>query len=242
MTAAPRPADQDRLAPEDRASPLLTGNGLTKRYGEQHALSGVDLAVGRAEVVAIVGPSGSGKTTLLHVLAGILPPDGGEVLLDGQRIDRLSERRRSELRRGAFGFVFQAGMLVSELTCLENVALPLLLAGSSRATAMATAESWLDRLGLAGLRQRRPGEVSGGQAQRVAIARALAHEPSVIFADEPTGALDTHTGQETISVLLDAANSTGAAVVIVTHDPAVAERAGRRVEIRDGLVAGRSAA
>ncbi|WP_083683817.1 MULTISPECIES: ABC transporter ATP-binding protein [Actinoalloteichus] len=242
MTTAPEAADHGTSTPGGREATLLVGNGLTKRYGEQHALAGVDLTVNRGEVVAIVGPSGSGKTTLLHVLAGILPPDGGEVLLADQRIDKLPERKRSELRRSAFGFVFQAGMLVPELTCLENVALPLLLGGTNRSAALTTARTWLHRLGLAALEQRRPGEASGGQAQRVAIARALAHEPKVIFADEPTGALDTHTGQETITALLDAASTTGAAVVIVTHDPAVADRTGRRVEIRDGLVAGRPSA
>ncbi|GAA4854732.1 ABC transporter ATP-binding protein [Saccharopolyspora rosea] len=220
--------------------PFLVGRGLVRNYGRHRALAGVDVTIHAGEVVAIAGPSGSGKTTLLHVLAGILRPDGGEVVLDGHRIDRLGEAKRSELRRREFGFVFQHGMLVGELTAVENTALPLLLAGADRARATAEARQWLDRLGLAGLEKRLPGELSGGQAQRVAIARALAHRPKVIFADEPTGALDTRTGQATTDALLQAAAATGAAVVIVTHDRDLAARAGRIVEIRDGQVSDRA--
>ena len=216
---------------------MLMGRGLVKRYGEHHALAGVGITISPGEVLAIVGPSGSGKTTLLHVLAGILRPDDGEVALDGHRIDRLGEAKRSELRRRDFGFVFQNGMLVAELTAEENTALPLLLAGANRAKAMAGAREWLGRLGLGGMETRRPGELSGGQAQRVAIARALAHQPKVIFADEPTGALDTRTGAETMGALLGAAADNGAAVVVVTHDRELAGRAGRVVEIRDGRIA-----
>ncbi|MFI0464799.1 ABC transporter ATP-binding protein [Saccharopolyspora sp. 5N102] len=218
--------------------PFLVGRGLVKNYGSYRALAGVDLAIHTGEVMAIVGPSGSGKTTLLHVLAGILRPDGGEVLLDGHRIDQLGEAKRSALRRHEFGFVFQQGMLVGELTAEENTALPLLLAGANRNQALAGARDWLGRLGLGGLEKRLPGELSGGQAQRVAIARALAHSPKVIFADEPTGALDTRTGAETTQALFAAAAATQAAVVIVTHDRELAGKAGRIVEIRDGLIAG----
>ncbi|MCI2418890.1 ABC transporter ATP-binding protein [Saccharopolyspora sp. K220] len=219
-------------------NPFLVGRGLVKNYGTDRALAGVDLAIHPGEVLAIVGPSGSGKTTLLHVLAGILRPDSGEVLLDGHRIDQLGEAKRSELRRHAFGFVFQQGLLVGELTAVENTALPLLLAGADRKQALAGAQDWLHRLGLAGLEKRLPGELSGGQAQRVAIARALAHRPKVIFADEPTGALDTRTGAETTNALFTAAAATQAAVVIVTHDRELAAKAGRTVEIRDGVIAG----
>ncbi|GAA0507195.1 ABC transporter ATP-binding protein [Saccharopolyspora subtropica] len=218
--------------------PFLVGRGLVKNYGSHRALAGVDLAVRAGEVLAIVGPSGSGKTTLLHVLAGIVRPDGGEVLLDGHRIDQLGEARRSALRRQEFGFVFQQGLLIGELTAAENTALPLLLAGADRARAMAGAREWLAKLGLNGLEERLPGELSGGQAQRVAIARALAHQPKVIFADEPTGALDTRTSAETTDALFAAAAQTGAAVVIVTHDRELAAKAGRVVEIRDGHIAG----
>ncbi|PXY34738.1 ABC transporter ATP-binding protein [Prauserella sp. PE36] len=217
--------------------PALSGRGLVKRYGAQHALAGVDIDIQPGEAVAIVGPSGSGKTSLLHVLAGILPADSGEVLLAGTRIDHLGEAKRSELRRTEFGFVFQSGMLVAELSAEENAALPLLLGGVSRGQALADARQWLDRLGLAGKGARRPGELSGGEAQRVAIARALAHQPSVIFADEPTGALDTRTGRDTMNALLGAAAENGAAVVIVTHDRDLAESVPRMVTIRDGRIA-----
>jgi putative ABC transport system ATP-binding protein len=217
-------------------TPVLAGRGLIKRYGGVHALDGVDITIGAGEVIAVVGPSGSGKTSLLQVLSGILRPDGGDVFLDGQSVGTLPESARSELRRTAFGFVFQSGMLVAELTAEENAALPLLLAGMPRQQALSSARRCLADLGLAGLERRRPGEMSGGQAQRVAIARALAHRPRVIFADEPTGALDTRTGQEMMSALLTSALETGAAVVVVTHDAAIAARARRRVELSDGRI------
>ncbi|EID54379.1 ABC transporter ATP-binding protein [Saccharomonospora xinjiangensis] len=216
--------------------PVLVGRGLIKTYDTQRALDGVNIEIGAGDAVAIVGPSGSGKSTLLHVLAGILPSDAGEVLLAGRRIDQLGEGPRSELRRTQFGFVFQSGMLVAELTAQENAALPLLLGGASRSSAMAAALEWLDKLGLAGKEKRLPGQLSGGEAQRVAIARALAHRPSVIFADEPTGALDTRTGAETMRALLDAAAETNAAVVVVTHDTDIAESMPRTVSMRDGRV------
>jgi putative ABC transport system ATP-binding protein len=225
-----------RIDREATVTPVLTGRGLTKQYGGVHALDGVDITIQGGEVLAVIGPSGSGKTSLLHVLSGILRPDGGDVFLDGQSVGTLSESARSELRRTAFGFVFQSGMLVAELTAEENAALPLLLAGVPRYQAVSTARDWLHKLGLDGLAQRRPGEMSGGQAQRVAIARALAHRPRVIFADEPTGALDTRTGQDMMSALLTSAAESGAAVVVVTHDAAIASRARRVVELSDGRI------
>lgn len=220
------------------AAPVLYGRGLVKRYGQQFALAGVDIDIAAGEAVAIVGPSGSGKTTLLHALAGILRPDDGAIYLGGNRIDSLTEAKRSELRRTEFGFVFQSGMLVAELSAIENVALPLLLGGTSRTDGLAAATAWLQRLGLAGKEERRPGELSGGEAQRVAIARALTHQPKVIFADEPTGALDTRTGAETMRALLESAAQTGAAVIIVTHDRELAASVPRQVSLRDGQIAG----
>lgn len=225
-------------APPTASAPALTGVGLVKRYGEQYALSGVDIGFRPGEAVAIVGPSGSGKTTLLHVLAGIVRADQGEIHLAGQRIDQLSETKRSELRRSSFGFVFQSGMLVAELSAEENVAMPSLLGGVGRAEALGLARGWLEHLGLRGKERRRPGELSGGEAQRVAIARALAHRPSVIFADEPTGALDTRTGRETMDALLVAAADAGATVIVVTHDREIADSLPRKVTIRDGRVSG----
>ncbi|TWP48254.1 ABC transporter ATP-binding protein [Lentzea tibetensis] len=215
---------------------LLAARGLVKTYGSVRALDGVDVDVHAGDVIAVVGPSGSGKTTLLHVLSGIRTADLGDVFLDGAPIGVLSETRRSKLRRTSFGFVFQSGMLVAELSALENAALPSLLAGADRSSALSAASSWLDRLGLSGLGARRPGSLSGGQAQRVAIARALAHQPRVIFADEPTGALDSRTGQDMMTALLESAAASRAAVVVVTHDQAIAARADRVVEMRDGRI------
>ncbi|PXY31608.1 ABC transporter ATP-binding protein [Prauserella muralis] len=230
------PQTTDRPGQLTAAAPALAGRNLVKRYGAQYALAGVDIDIQPGEAVAIVGPSGSGKTSLLHVLAGILKADSGEVLLAGRRIDQLGETKRSELRRTEFGFVFQSGMLVAELSAEENAALPMLLAGAARGEALGRAREWLGRLGLSGKERNRPGELSGGEAQRVAIARALAHRPSVIFADEPTGALDTRTGRDTMDALLGAAGEHGAAVVIVTHDRDLADSVPRTVAIRDGRI------
>lgn len=203
--------------------PALSGHGLGKRFGTTVALADVSLTVGRAESVAIMGPSGSGKSTLLHCLAGIIRPDAGEVVLHdvgggdgrdgGRRVDAMSERERSRLRRTRFGFVFQFAQLLPELPAEENIALPLMLGGTPRRAAVARAHAWVEPLGLAGMEKRRPGELSGGQAQRVALARALVIEPAVVFADEPTGALDQATGEETMRLLVSTSRANGAALV-----------------------------
>jgi putative ABC transport system ATP-binding protein len=218
------------------SGPLLRADDLHKRFGMTDALRGADLTVSPGEVVAITGPSGSGKSTLLHCVAGILVPDRGEVVFDGERIDQLPDRRRSVLRRERFGFVFQFGQLVPELPAVENVALPLLLTGRPRRAAMSTAHAWFDRLGLAGLQHRLPGELSGGQAQRVAIARALVAGPQILFADEPTGALDSVAADQVMELLVGTARDTNAAVVLVTHEARVAAFADRGVIVRDGQV------
>lgn len=215
---------------------VLEGWGLVKSYGSTRALAGVSLSLGAGRSVAVIGPSGSGKTTLLHVLAGILQPDSGEVRLDGVDVARLPDSARSALRRSRFGFVFQSGQLLPELPSVENVALPLMLGGMPRREATARATTWFGPLGLHGLERRRPGELSGGQAQRVAIARALVTRPAVVFADEPTGALDQTTGREVMGVLTQAAADSGAALVLVTHDPSVAAWCRRVVTMRDGSV------
>jgi putative ABC transport system ATP-binding protein len=214
---------------------LLTGRGLYKNFGPTPALRGVDVSVRAGEVLAVMGPSGAGKSTLLHCLAGILTPDSGEVTFDGRRIDRLPDRERSRLRRTAFGFVFQFGQLVPELPVVENIALPLLLAGRGR-RAMAVAEGWLPRLGLDGLGRRLPGELSGGQGQRVAIARALIAGPRLVFTDEPTGSLDSVASDEVMELLVSTAKTERAGVVVVTHEPRVAAYADRTVTVRDGAV------
>jgi putative ABC transport system ATP-binding protein len=218
------------------AAALLTGRELHKSFGPTRALRGVDLTLDPAEVLAVMGPSGSGKSTLLHCLAGILTPDTGEVVFDGQRVDRLDDRQRSRLRRSVFGFVFQFGQLVPELPVVENVALPLLLGGARRRAALAAARRWLPRLGLDGLDGRLPGELSGGQGQRAAIARALVAGPRVVFADEPTGSLDSVAADQIMELLVETAKAEGAGVVVVTHEPRVAAYADRTVTVRDGRV------
>jgi len=234
VTAAPH------LAPTTHAPspvpPVLVGRGLRRSFGETVALAGVDLAIAPGEAVAAMGPSGSGKSTLLHCLAGIEAPDGGEVWLGDQRIDHLGETARTAIRRRRFGFVFQSGHLLPELPADENVALPLLLEGHPRRRAVAEARRWFAPLGLTGLEGRRPGELSGGQAQRVTIARALVTAPSVVFADEPTAALDRTTGHEVIALLVEATRTSGAGLLIVTHDPEVAAACDRTLLLRDGSI------
>jgi len=215
---------------------LLECRDVHRSFGQTPALQGASVSVADGEILALMGPSGSGKSTLLHCLAGILRPDTGEVWFDGQRLDELSDKKRSVLRRTAFGFVFQFGQLVPELTAADNIAMPLVLNRAPRRAAYRQADWWLERLGLADLGGRRTGELSGGQAQRVAIARALVTQPHVVFADEPTGSLDSVTGQMVIDLLTGMARAEGTAVVLVTHDPAVAAHADREVRVSDGRV------
>jgi putative ABC transport system ATP-binding protein len=215
---------------------IIEARDVEKSFGRTPALRGATVGVKRGEILAVMGPSGSGKSTLLHCLAGILTPDRGEVRFDGQRLDTLKEAQRSALRRDNFGFVFQFGQLVPELTAGENAALPLLLAGTRRAAALAEARTWLARLGLDGLDGRRSGELSGGQAQRVALARGLIARPAVLFADEPTGSLDSVTGEHVMTLLTRAAREQGSTVVLVTHEARVAAYADREVIVRDGTV------
>jgi len=215
---------------------LIEARDVHKSFGQTPALRGASVAVGRGEILAIMGPSGSGKSTLLHCLAGIFAPDRGEVWFEGNRLDTLDEAARTKLRRTAFGFVFQFGQLVPELTAADNVAMPLLLNRVRRRTAYQTAGTWLDKLGVGDKGGRRTGELSGGEAQRVAIARALALGPKVIFADEPTGSLDSLTGEKVMDLLVSLAREQGTTVIIVTHDARVAAYADRVVMVRDGLV------
>jgi putative ABC transport system ATP-binding protein len=224
--------------PTDRtghpAEPLLRGVDLVKTFGATKALDGAGLAVHPGEVVAVMGPSGSGKSTLLHCLAGIVAPDSGSVFYGGADIGALPDAERSALRRRDFGFVFQFGQLVPELTCLENVALPLRLSGMRRAAAEQAAREWLARLEVSEVAENRPGDASGGQGQRVAVARALVAGPRVVFADEPTGALDSLNGERVMNLLVTAAKETDAAVLLVTHEPRVAAYSDREVVVRDG--------
>lgn len=209
---------------------------ITKSYNSAPVLTGISLNIEPGETVAVMGPSGSGKSTLLHCMSGVLLPNDGDVIYGDTKVNSLSDADRSALRLHDFGFVFQDGQLLPELTARENVALPMILQGKKRSKSLALADDVLSRLGLKDLTRRRPGQMSGGQAQRVAIARAMAGEPGVIFADEPTGALDQSTGHEVMQQLIALVEQTGTTLVMVTHDVKVADWCRRRVEIRDGLI------
>jgi putative ABC transport system ATP-binding protein len=215
---------------------LLTARGLRKSFGRTQALDDATLTVEAGEVVAVMGPSGSGKSTLLHCLAGIVAPDAGQVCFDGRDMTAMPDAERSALRRREFGFVFQFGQLVPELPCVENVALPLRLEGVRRREAERRALEGLARLDVADVARQLPGEISGGEGQRVALARALVTRPRVVFADEPTGALDSLNGERVMTLLVAAARETDAAVVLVTHEPRIAAYSDRDVVVRDGRV------
>ena len=215
---------------------MLELRDITKSFPQQRVLEGISLTVGDGESVAIMGPSGSGKSTLLHCMSGVLTPTHGSVRYGDEELSALGDGPRSRTRLRNFGFVFQDGQLLPELSNVDNVALPAMLNGVSRGAARKRAMELLDQLGLGGLADRRPAQVSGGQAQRVTIARALVANPGIVFADEPTGALDQSTGHEVMQMLTTIVRQSGASLVMVTHDPKVADWMQRRVEIRDGII------
>lgn len=214
----------------------LVVHDITKSFASTPVLTGISLEIGRGESVAVMGPSGSGKSTLLHCMSGVLVPDDGEIRYGDTVVSKLNDAKRSAVRLREFGFVFQDGQLLPELTAQENVALPAILQGVSRKRAYADADDMLRRMGLGKLIRRRPGKMSGGQAQRVAIARAIAAKPAIIFADEPTGALDQSTGHEVMQQLVAITEQAGSTLVMVTHDHSVANWCQRRIEIRDGII------
>ena len=229
------------------AAPVISARSVTKTYGPNTVLRGVSLDIYPGESVAIMGPSGSGKTTLLHVLSGIIKADAGTVHINTgthntahvgapTELSSLTEKQRTALRAGSFGFIFQQGLLVPELTTEENVALAAMLAGTPREQASMATTHLLSQLGLGTMLQRRIGELSGGQAQRVAIARSQVTGAPITFADEPTGALDTATAQEVMNLLLALIPQQGKTLVIVTHDPQVAQRCSRIIHLRDGQI------
>ncbi|MFF3766726.1 ABC transporter ATP-binding protein [Streptomyces sp. NPDC001922] len=224
------------------ASEVLCASGVDLSYGSTPAVRGAHLSLTRGEVTAITGASGSGKSSLLYCLAGVLPATRGEIRFEGQSFGDLDDDEISTLRRERFGFVFQYGELLPELTIEENTALPLRLAGKRKGPALKAAAAVLDRLGIADLRSRRPSQVSGGQSQRVAVARALVHKPAVVFADEPTGSLDSGNADAVLKEFLTLARSQGTAVLLVTHDAAVADQADRRFTMADGSLAPQGAA
>jgi ABC-type lipoprotein export system ATPase subunit len=222
---------------KDDEFPVLRTRGLEKDYGDGqgvvHALDGIELEVAAGETLAVMGPSGCGKSTLLHLLGGLERPSAGEVTLAGARVDQLSEKALARLRRKAIGFVFQAFHLMDELTAVENVELPALLAGRSPRAARARAEELLDRVGLTDRADHLPPALSGGQRQRVAIARALSNDPLVVLADEPTGNLDSAATLDVLR-LLDSLRAAGQTLLIVTHDSRIAATADRLISMRDG--------
>jgi putative ABC transport system ATP-binding protein len=222
-------------------NPLLHARGLEFSYARDQALRGVSIDIGAAESVAITGPSGSGKSTLLHCLCGLLVPQAGEIWVNGTALHTLNEAGRAALRRAMFGVVYQFNQLLPELTVAENTALPLLFGGARPSEARARARGWLERLEIDDCAERRPGELSGGQAQRAAIARAMAGDPRVLLADEPTGALDTAEAENVLRILRSAVISHGVTLVMVTHDPTVVGYTDRAVRLVDGMVAGTSA-
>ena len=214
----------------------LSADDLRLTFGQTPALRGASLDLRRGEVLALMGPSGSGKSTLLYCLAGILRADEGDARVFGESIDSLSESRRAQLRLSRMGFVLQSGELIPELTLVENVALPLQLLGIPHREAFERARDMLDTVGLRSAGDRRTAAVSGGEAQRAAVARALVHDPEIVFADEPTGALDTVAGEQVLELLLSSSKHRGASVLIVTHDHRVAAHADRIAVMRDGVV------
>lgn len=224
--------------PPPRSASALSARSLVYAYGTTPALRGVSVEVARGELLAVTGPSGSGKSTLMLCLAGILRPDAGEVRIGDRVISNEGEAARSELRRSDVGVLFQFGQLVPELTAAENVALPLLLSGVKRKPAIAAATTWLDRFGVADQAGSRPPEMSGGQAQRVAAARAMVTEPSVLFADEPTGALDGLASEQVMTQIVRVAQQATTSVVVITHDAKIAAYCDREIVVRDGMLDG----
>jgi putative ABC transport system ATP-binding protein len=215
---------------------MLTARDLTLSYGATPALRGASLSLDAGSSTALMGASGSGKSSLLHCLAGVLVPDTGEVHLDGVALSGLKDRDRSRLRLERIGVVFQRGDLVPELSVIENVALPLQLLGVKRAEARRRAQDLLAELGIGDVAHQRTSRVSGGQVQRAAVARAVVHEPAVVLADEPTGALDSLNSESVMDALTSLVRRTGAALLVVTHDNLVASHLDRLVTLDDGAV------
>jgi putative ABC transport system ATP-binding protein len=230
--------DSALITPIAPASVAVGAHNLTRRYGDGdsvvEAVRGVSLEIPSGEFTAIMGPSGSGKSTLMHLLAGLDQPTEGTVEIAGEDITTMGDKQLTLLRRKHIGFVFQAFNLVPTLNAEENITLPLSIAG--RKIDRSYVDSVIERVGLGDRRTHRPAEMSGGQQQRVAVARALVSEPTVLFADEPTGNLDSHSSAEVIDLLREASGAYGQTIVMVTHDPVAAEAADRAVHIEDGRV------
>lgn len=227
--------------PAPSAAPLVAIESVRKAYQvgprRLEVLRGIDLAIGHGEFVALRGASGAGKSTLLHLLGGLDRPDSGRIRFEGEAIESMGWSDLARFRNRRVGVIFQAYHLVSDLTALENVALPARMARRSPSEARARAEALLGRVGLGGRMHHRPSQMSGGEQQRVAIARSLVNGPRLLLADEPTGNLDSHTGDEVMGLLLGLREEHGMTLVVATHDAHVAARAHREVRIEDGVVA-----
>ena len=215
---------------------MIKVSGIKKSFGELEVLRGVSLEVKRGEIVSIVGASGAGKTTLLQIMGTLLPADSGEVEIAGTKVFELNEKRTAEFRNRHIGFVFQFHNLLPEFSALENVMMPALIGGVSRKEAEVRATELLKAVGLADRASHKPAQMSGGEQQRVAIARALINRPSVIFADEPTGNLDTHNRDEIQRLLFEVREKFGQTIVMVTHDERLAEMADRKIVMSDGTI------
>ena len=215
---------------------MIKVSGIKKHFGDLEVLRGVSLEVKEGEIVSIVGASGAGKTTLLQIMGTLLPADGGEVEIAGVKVFGLNEKRTAEFRNRHIGFVFQFHNLLPEFSALENVMMPALIGGLSRKEAKLRATELLEAVGLTYRADHKPAQLSGGEQQRVAIARALINRPSVIFADEPTGNLDTHNRDEIQRLLFDVREKFGQTIVMVTHDEKLAEMADRKIVMSDGAI------
>lgn len=215
---------------------MIQLHGITKSFGSLQVLRGIDLQVNRSEVVAIVGPSGAGKTTLLQIMGTLDRPDEGEVIIDGENVSRLSATKIAHFRNKNIGFVFQFHQLLPEFTALENVMIPALIGGTSKKEALQRAQELLDFMGLADRAEHKPNQLSGGEKQRVAVARALVNHPAVVFADEPSGSLDTHNKEELHRLFFDLRDRMGQTFVIVTHDEALASQTDRTIHMLDGYI------
>jgi lipoprotein-releasing system ATP-binding protein len=214
---------------------MIQAKGIEKSFGTLKVLKGLDFSAARSEVVSIMGPSGAGKSTLLQIIGTLSTPDGGSLLIDGVDVLKLSGKELASFRNRKIGFVFQFHHLLPEFTALENVMIPAFIAGRSRKDAEAAAKALLDDLGLAERLSHKPSQLSGGEQQRVAIARALINNPSVIFADEPSGNLDSKTKEELHRLLFSLRDKYGQTIVIVTHDPELAAMSDRSLFMRDGV-------
>ena len=215
---------------------MIQLHGITKSFGSLQVLRGIDLQVNRGEVVAIVGPSGAGKTTLLQIMGTLDRPDEGEVIIDGEHVSRLSATKIAHFRNKNIGFVFQFHQLLPEFTALENVMIPALIGGTGKKEARQRAQELLDFMGLADRAEHKPNQLSGGEKQRVAVARALVNHPAVVFADEPSGSLDTHNKEELHRLFFDLRDRMGQTFVIVTHDEALASQTDRTIHMLDGYI------